>query len=50
LKRSIGLALVDSHYAAVGTSLSVDVRGALLQAAVAPTPFYKRLRYYSGGR
>ncbi|GLX69715.1 glycine cleavage system aminomethyltransferase GcvT [Paenibacillus glycanilyticus] len=43
LKRNLGLALISTEYAAVGTELEVEIRGKKLKAAVIPTPFYKRL-------
>lgn len=42
LKRNLGLALVDAAYAAIGTKLSVDIRGKQLQAEVVKAPFYKK--------
>ncbi|MBB3112528.1 aminomethyltransferase [Paenibacillus phyllosphaerae] len=42
LKRNLGLALVETPYAALGTKLLVEIRGKLLRAQVVPTPFYKR--------
>lgn len=42
LKRNLGLALIDSTYAALGTRLEVDIRGKRLQAEVVSIPFYKR--------
>ncbi|MEF2964291.1 glycine cleavage system aminomethyltransferase GcvT [Paenibacillus sp. M1] len=44
LKRNLGLALVDSRYAAVDTLLEVEIRGKLLKAKVVPTPFYRRAK------
>lgn len=44
LKRNLGLALLDSRFAAVGTQVEVDVRGKRLKAEVVPVPFYKRAR------
>ncbi|EFM10420.1 glycine cleavage system T protein [Paenibacillus curdlanolyticus YK9] len=49
LKRNIGLALLQADYAALGTPLLVDIRGASCPASVVPTPFYKRLPA-TGGR
>ncbi|MDG0793905.1 glycine cleavage system aminomethyltransferase GcvT [Cohnella ginsengisoli] len=43
LKRSLGLALVDAAYAALGTEIEVEIRGKRLKAEVIKTPFYKRL-------
>lgn len=42
LKRSLGLALLDSRYAGIGTKIEVNIRGKQLRAQVVPTPFYKR--------
>jgi aminomethyltransferase len=42
LGRPIGLALVPTAAAAVGTELSVDIRGRQAGARVVATPFYKR--------
>lgn len=42
LKRSLGLALIDSEFAAQGTEVQVEIRGKRLKAAVVKTPFYKR--------
>ncbi|MCM3080248.1 glycine cleavage system aminomethyltransferase GcvT [Brevibacillus invocatus] len=42
LKKNVGLALVKSEYAALGTSLDVEIRGKRLKAEVVPAPFYKR--------
>jgi aminomethyltransferase len=41
-KLAIGVAYVTLPHAAVGTKLTVDVRGAKIPAEVVPTPFYKR--------
>jgi len=41
-KTSIGLALIESAYAALGTELQVEIRGKKLLAKVVKTPFYKR--------
>ncbi len=40
--KAIGLAYVPAGAAAVGTRLSIDVRGKGVPAVVVPTPFYKR--------
>lgn len=40
----IGMAYVPSALSAVGTALSVDVRGTLCGAEVVPLPFYKRAK------
>lgn len=42
LKRSLGLALIDSAHAALGSEVWVEIRGKKLKAKVAKTPFYKR--------
>ena len=42
LGRSLAMALVEAGAAAVGTTLAVEVRGALEPAEVVPLPFYKR--------
>ncbi|MGN7357898.1 glycine cleavage system aminomethyltransferase GcvT [Paenibacillus sp. SAF-054] len=44
LKRNLGLALIDSSHAAIGTPLEVDIRGKRLKAEVVSVPFYKRAR------
>ncbi|PJN52205.1 Aminomethyltransferase [Paenibacillus sp. GM1FR] len=44
LKRNLGLALIDSKYAALGTPLEIEIRGKKLKAEVAKTPFHKRTR------
>jgi aminomethyltransferase len=40
--RAIGLAYVPVESAAVGTALTIDVRGRSVPAVIVPTPFYKR--------
>jgi aminomethyltransferase len=42
LKEAIGVAYVDRAHSAVGTRLTVDIRGAKVPAEIVPTPFYKR--------
>lgn len=42
LKRNLGLALVQSAYAAIGTELWLDIRGKRLKAVVVKAPFYKQ--------
>src|SRR5262245_3957618 len=42
LEKIIGLALINSSAAAIGTPLEIDLRGARVAATVVPTPFYKR--------
>lgn len=41
LKQAIGIAYVDVGHAAVGTRITVDIRGAKVAAEIVPTPFYK---------
>jgi aminomethyltransferase len=42
LKKNVGLALIKSEHAALGTELYVEIRGKRLKAQVVATPFYKR--------
>ncbi|MGX4669573.1 glycine cleavage system aminomethyltransferase GcvT [Cerasibacillus sp. JNUCC 74] len=42
LNKNLGLALVNTDYADIGTELTVQVRKRQLQAKVVETPFYKR--------
>lgn len=42
LGKSIAMGYVESGLSAVGTRLSVDLRGSLIPANVVPLPFYKR--------
>ncbi|WP_434749801.1 glycine cleavage system aminomethyltransferase GcvT [Paenibacillus amylolyticus] len=44
LKRNLGLALIESRYAALGTALEIEIRGKKLKAEVIKTPFHKRTR------
>ncbi|MDR0270234.1 glycine cleavage system aminomethyltransferase GcvT [Paenibacillus sp.] len=44
LKRNLGLALIDSSHAAIGTQVEVEIRGKRLKAEVVSVPFYKRAR------
>jgi aminomethyltransferase len=44
LQKSIGLAYLPSARSAVGTELSVEIRGRRIGARVVKTPFYKRAR------
>ena len=44
LKVGIAMALVDTAHAAVGTKLTVDVRGRTVEAEIVPLPFYKRAK------
>jgi len=42
LKRNIALAYVPLGFAAVGTSINIEIRGRGVKAQVVPTPFYKK--------
>ncbi|RHW36567.1 glycine cleavage system aminomethyltransferase GcvT [Lysinibacillus yapensis] len=42
LKKSIGLALISTEYAVVGTPLKVEIRNKPIEAIVVKAPFYKR--------
>lgn len=42
LKKSIALGYVRPEFSAVGTRLSIEIRGVKIAAEVIPTPFYKR--------
>ena len=42
VKHAIGMALVDTAFAQVGTPVEVDVRGRRVAAEVVPLPFYRR--------
>jgi aminomethyltransferase len=42
LKKNIALAYVPTEYTALETELNVEIRGQMVKAKVAPTPFYKR--------
>lgn len=44
LKRDLGLALVQTAYAEVGTELLIEIRGKKLKARVVATPFYRKAR------
>ena len=46
LKKNIGLAYLPTEHSAVGTELSVVIRGRNVPAQVVNTPFYKRERAY----
>ncbi|GLC88722.1 glycine cleavage system aminomethyltransferase GcvT [Lysinibacillus piscis] len=41
-KRNVGHALIDSQYAAIGTELTIEIRGKQLKVVTVATPFYKR--------
>ncbi|RKN64441.1 glycine cleavage system aminomethyltransferase GcvT [Paenibacillus ginsengarvi] len=43
-KRNVGLALLETAYAANDTEVLVEIRGKKLRAKVVPTPFYKRAK------
>ena len=42
LKKSIGLALVPTEHAKVGTEVKVEIRNKQVDAVVVKSPFYKR--------
>ena len=42
LKKNIALAYVPPEFAAIGTGVSVEIRGQGVEAVVVPTPFYRR--------
>lgn len=42
LGKNVALALIDSRHADTGNRVHVDVRGKRVEAAIVPTPFYKR--------
>ena len=42
LKKSIGLALVATEHAKIGTELKIEVRNKKIDAVVVKPPFYKR--------
>jgi aminomethyltransferase len=42
LKKAIGMAMVPAAMTAVGTPLSIEIRGRATAAEVVPEPFYKR--------
>jgi aminomethyltransferase len=43
-KTSVGLALIDASYAALGSQVYVEIRGKKLLAQIVKTPFYKRTK------
>lgn len=43
-KRNIGLALIDTSLATIGTELEIEIRGKFIPAVVVETPFYKRAK------
>jgi aminomethyltransferase len=44
LQKGIGLGYIPPSVAAVGSSISIDIRGRIVPAAVVKPPFYKRVR------
>ncbi|MGC1374417.1 MAG: glycine cleavage system aminomethyltransferase GcvT [Candidatus Sulfotelmatobacter sp.] len=42
LKKNIALAYVPPEFAAIGSTVNVEIRGQSVEAKVVPTPFYKR--------
>lgn len=44
LKKNIGLALIASGFAEIGTPVHVDIRGKLVRAEIVPTPFIQKKR------
>lgn len=42
LQKSIGMALIDSNFAEVGTELEVEIRNKSVKGKIVPTPFYER--------
>jgi aminomethyltransferase len=42
LKKNIALSYVPPEFAAIGTTVKVEIRGQGVEAKVVPTPFYKR--------
>lgn len=42
LKKNIGLGLIETQYADLGTEVEVEIRGKRLKAVTVETPFYKR--------
>lgn len=49
LKRGLGLALLETAYAALDTEVEVEIRGKRLRAVVVRTPFYRRPHHASEG-
>ncbi|KGR81591.1 glycine cleavage system aminomethyltransferase GcvT [Lysinibacillus odysseyi] len=43
-KRNIGLALLETSKAVIGTEVEIEIRGKLIPAVVVETPFYKRVK------
>ncbi|SFE44982.1 glycine cleavage system aminomethyltransferase GcvT [Trichococcus pasteurii] len=44
LKKSIGMALVKSEAATIGTEIQIEIRNKRIQATIIPKPFYKRTK------
>jgi aminomethyltransferase len=44
LRKAVGLAMVPIDLSAMGTELTIDVRGRQARAQVVPEPFYKRAK------
>lgn len=42
LKKNVGLALLKTEHAAIGTEVEVEIRGKRLKAQIVASPFYKR--------
>lgn len=42
LQKSIGMGYVDSEFSAIGSVITVDIRGRQMEASVVKTPFYQR--------
>lgn len=42
LQKTVGLAYVSTEHSAVGTSISIDIRGRALPATITKRPFYRR--------
>jgi len=42
IQKNVGLCYVPAARAAIGTGLSVDIRGKNVDARIVATPFYKR--------
>lgn len=42
LKKNLGLAFIKADYAAIGTTLTVEIRGKRIEAVTVKAPFYKR--------
>ena len=43
-KRNIGLALINTNVATIGTEVEIEIRGKLIPAVIVETPFYKRAK------